>query len=79
MGPDVAVVNASDLVTWTNSTVYQTNTSTLAGTADFTAYTGRFIRPVPEPSTYGAIFIGAGLAAYALRRRFGRGATARRG
>ncbi len=72
MGPDVSPTLASDLVSWTNSSVFLTTTTDSQGTADFTTFTGRFIKPVPEPSTYGAILMGVGLAAYALRRRLGR-------
>ncbi len=75
MGPDVTPTVASDLVNWQNSSVYLTNTSQVDGTADFSTFGGRFIRPIPEPSTYGAIFLGAGLVAYGLRRRSGRHAV----
>jgi len=74
MAPDVTPTVASDLVNWQNSSVYRTTTNQVDGTADFAAFGGRFIRPIPEPSTYGAIFLGVGLAAYGLRRRFGRSA-----
>jgi hypothetical protein len=73
MAPDAP--RCERLLTWPHSTVYPTNTSTTSGTADFGSCTGRLITSVPEPSTYGAILMGAGLAAYGLRRRFGRGAA----
>ncbi len=69
MAPDVTPLVASDLVDWNNSTFYPTNTNQTEGTADFSTFGGRFIRPIPEPSTYGAIFMGTGLVAYGLRRR----------
>jgi hypothetical protein len=72
MAPDVIPTVASDLVNWQNAAVYLTDTDTPEGTADFSTFGGRFIRPIPEPSTYGAIFLGAGLVAYGLRRRLDR-------
>jgi hypothetical protein len=79
MGPDVTPTTAADLVDWTNSSVYLTNTSQVDGTADFSTFGGRFVRPIPEPSAYGTILLGAGLLAFGVRRRFSRRADAARG
>ena len=68
MAPDVTPATATDLVDWTNGSVYLTNTNQVDGTADFSSFGGRFVRPVPEPSAYGALMVGAGLAAFGLRR-----------
>jgi hypothetical protein len=76
MAPDVVPTTAGDLVDWTNATIYPTNTSQVDGTADFSTFGGRFVRPIPEPSTYGAILMGAGLLGFGLRRRLSRRAYA---
>ena len=65
----------ANLVDWTNSTYYATNTST-AGGVDLSAVNGvLYNRRAPESSTYGALFIG--LTALALGwRRYRRGLSA---
>jgi PEP-CTERM motif len=70
MGADVVVGTSSDLVNWNSTTNYLTNTSsTGVGNMDFMAFGATVARPVPEPSTYGAIFVGAALAAWLWRRQ----------
>jgi hypothetical protein len=69
MAGDVSANNASDLVNWNNSSVYRTDTDADTwGNMDFMGFGAQISRPVPEPSTYGAIFVGAGLAFFSVRR-----------
>jgi len=69
MAGDVAASTSSDLVNWKNSSVYLTNTdATTWGNMDFMGFGAQISRPVPEPSTYGALFLGAALAFFGLRR-----------
>jgi PEP-CTERM motif len=70
MGADVVVGTSSDLVNWNSTTNYLTNTSAAGvGNMDFMAFGATVARPVPEPSTYGAIFVGLGLCVWLWRRR----------
>lgn len=66
---DVNASSAANLVDFTNATYYPTNTANAdaTGTADFAAFGGRFVRPIPEPSTYGLIGLG-GLISFAVWR-----------
>jgi hypothetical protein len=62
MAGDVAPASAANLVNWNDAAYYPTNTSTAGlgyGNMDFMGFGSRISRPVPEPSTYGAIFTGA--------------------
>jgi hypothetical protein len=64
--------NMANLVDWTNATYYSTNTSGATGTGgiDLSAVNGvLYNRRVPEPSTYGAIFVGLTAALLGWRRR----------
>jgi hypothetical protein len=58
-----------NLADWTNAAYYPTNTADSAGGIDLMAFNGRIARPVPEPSTYGAIFLGLSLFAWWWHRR----------
>jgi len=77
MAGDVATTSGSDLVNWTNSSVYLTNTDAASwGNVDFAGFGGTIARAVPEPTTYGAVLLGCGLAFFAYRRqRAGRDAA----
>lgn len=69
MAGDVAASSASDLVNWNNTSVYLTNTDPNAyGNMDFMGFGAQISRPIPEPSTYGAMLLGAGLACFGVRR-----------
>jgi hypothetical protein len=58
----------ANLVDWNNATYYATNTTT-AGGIDLSAVNGvLYNRRVPEPSTYGAIFLGVSGAFLSWRR-----------
>lgn len=62
----------ANLVDWTNATYYATNTSGATGTGgiDLSAVNGvLYNRRVPEPSTYGAIFIGLTVGFLVWRRK----------
>lgn len=64
--------NMSNLVDWSNATYYATNTSGATGTGgiDLSAVNGvLYNRRVPEPSTYGAILIGATMGLLYWRRK----------
>ena len=59
MAGDTAPVSAASLVNWNTTTYYPTNTDpTTYGNMDFMAFGATISRPVPEPSTYGAILMG---------------------
>lgn len=69
MAGDTAPTAAADLVNWNNATFYPTGTSSAAtGNMDFMGFGATISRPVPEPSTYGAIFIGLSAAFFGWRR-----------
>lgn len=71
MAGDVAPTTAANLVNWNSVTYYPTNTDpTGTGNMDFMGFGAQISRPVPEPSIYGAIFLGLTSGAIALRRRF---------
>lgn len=70
MAGDVTPTTAANLVNWNNATYYPTNTDPAGyGNMDFMGFGAQISRPVPEPSTYGAIFIGLGAAFFGWRRR----------
>jgi hypothetical protein len=63
--------NMANLVDWTNTTYYSTTTTGETGTGgiDLSAVNGvLYNRRVPEPSTYGAMFIGLSAAFFGWRR-----------
>jgi len=69
MAGDVTATKASDLVNWNNSSVYLTNTDPNSwGNMDFMGFGAQISRPVPEPSTYGALLLGVGLVFFGVRR-----------
>lgn len=69
MAGDVTAASGSDLVNWNNTSVYQTDTDGATwGNMDFMGFGAQISKPVPEPSTYGALFIGVGLAFFSFRR-----------
>ncbi len=69
LADDVTPSTAANLVNWNDATIYPTNTNpATSGNIDFMAFGAQIARPVPEPSTYGMIFIGLGLAGFGLRR-----------
>lgn len=80
MGYDVTTGgNMANLVDWTNTTYYSSNTTGDTGTGgiDLSAVNGvLYNRRVPEPSTYGAIFVGL-TAAFLGWRRWRRAVSAR--
>jgi hypothetical protein len=73
MGYDVVNGGSmTNLVDWTNSTYYATNTTNATGTGgiDLSAVNGvLYNRRAPEPSTYGAVFIGVTATFLGWRRR----------
>lgn len=69
MGGDTAPVAATDLVNWNTATYFPTNTDpTGYGNMDFMGFGAQIARPVPEPSTYGALFMSAILGLLGARR-----------
>lgn len=66
MAPDVTNTLAN-LVDWNDSTYYPGNTADTIGSIDLAGFNGR--RFVPEPATYGAIFLFISVAAILVRRR----------
>jgi PEP-CTERM motif len=72
MGYDVTTGgNMANLVDWTNTTYYATNTTgeTGSGGIDLSAVNGvLYNRRVPEPATYGAMVLGFGVAFLGWRR-----------
>ncbi len=68
MGADVTA-NVGNLADWRNATYYPTGTSDENGGIDLMSFNGRIARPVPEPSTYGALLLGGCVGVWFLRRR----------
>jgi hypothetical protein len=69
MAGDVAPTTAANLVNWNSNTYYPTNTSSTGyGDMDFMGFGAQIARPVPEPSTYGAIMALFGLGFLGGRR-----------
>jgi hypothetical protein len=69
LGGDVAPATAASLVNWSNPTYYPTNTDRAGyGNMDFLGFGAQISRPVPEPSTYGALLVGASLLLSGIRR-----------
>lgn len=69
MGGDVVPTTAANLVNWNNATYYPTNTDPAGyGNMDLMGFGAQISRPVPEPSTYGAILVGLSAAFFAWRR-----------
>lgn len=69
MAGDTVPTSAANLVNWNNVAYYPTNTSaTATGNMDFMGFGATISRPVPEPSTYGAIFIGLSALFFGWRR-----------
>ena len=63
--------NMANLVNWNNTTYYASNTdgTTGGGGIDLSAVNGvLYNQRAPEPSTYGAIFLGSGVAFFGWRR-----------
>jgi hypothetical protein len=71
MAGDVAPgSNAANLVNWNNASVFLTDTDPAGyGNMDFMGFGAQVSRPVPEPSTYGAIFLVVAVSGLALHRR----------
>jgi hypothetical protein len=73
MGYDVTNGGSmSNLVNWNNTTYYATDTTGATGTGgiDLSAVNGvLYNRVAPEPTTYGAIFMGVALGGWYVRRR----------
>lgn len=66
---DTAPVVAADLVNWSNTAVFPTNTDPVGvGNMDFMGFGAQISRPVPEPSTYGAILLGLTATFFGWRR-----------
>jgi len=69
MAGDTAPATAANLVNWNNATYYPTDTDPAGyGNMDFMGFGAQISRPVPEPSTYGAIFIVLSAAFFGWRR-----------
>ena len=68
MAADVTT-NVANLANWNNATYYPTGTSDANGGIDLMSFNGRISRPVPEPSTYGALLLGGCLGVWMFRRR----------
>lgn len=70
MAGDTTPTTAANLVDWTSATYYPTNTDPAGyGNMDFMGFGAQISRPVPEPSTYGAILISAMIGLLLWRRR----------
>lgn len=66
---DTTPVTAADLVNWNNAAYYPTNTDPAGyGNMDFMGFGAQISRPVPESSTYGAIFLGLTATLFGWRR-----------
>lgn len=68
MAADVTT-NVANLANWNNATYYPTGTSDANGGIDLMSFNGRIARPVPEPSTYGALLLGGCVGVWMWRRR----------
>ncbi|WP_175414757.1 PEP-CTERM sorting domain-containing protein [Nibricoccus aquaticus] len=68
MGSDVTT-SVSNLADWRNATYYPTGTTDDNGGIDLMSFNGRIARPVPEPSTYGALLLGGCVGVWFFRRR----------
>lgn len=69
MAGDVTPTTVGSLVNWSNSTVYRTDTNAESwGNMDFMGFGAQISRPVPEPSTYGMIFVGLCAALFGWQR-----------
>lgn len=67
---DVAFTSTSQMNNWNNASYYPTNTDpTSWGNMDFMGFGAQLARPVPEPSTYGALLLAAGVALAFWRRQ----------
>jgi hypothetical protein len=79
MGYDVTTGgDMANLVDWTNTSYYSADTTGATGTGgiDLSAVNGvLYNRRAPEPSTYGALLMGAGLLFFGYLRRTRRAAT----
>jgi hypothetical protein len=70
MAGDVTATTGTQLVNWNNATYYPTNTDSAGyGNMDFMGFGAQVSRPVPEPSTYGAIFIAVSIGFVFIRRK----------
>jgi hypothetical protein len=67
MGSDVTT-SVSNLADWRNATYYPTGTTDENGGIDLMSFNGRIARPVPEPSTYGALLLGGCVGVWFMRR-----------
>jgi hypothetical protein len=63
-----STTNINNLADWTNATYYPTATPNTSGGIDLISFNGYIAKPVPEPSTYGALLLGSTLAIWWLRR-----------
>lgn len=75
MAGDVVASTVSDLLDYTDTDVYLnttnagTNPEADYGNVDFAAFGAKVSRPVPEPSTYGVVFLGSTTGFFLWRRR----------
>lgn len=70
MAGDVSASHGSDLVNWTNGSVYRTDTDASTwGNADFAGFGAQIARPVPEPPLFGAGLLAIGTAWIVAKRR----------
>lgn len=70
--------DVQQLADWKNSTHFPTGTNSANGGIDLVSFNGRIARPVPEPATYGALFLGGMLGFWWLSRRKSSAALAAR-
>jgi len=75
MAGDVVASSGSDLVDYTNTSVYLNTTNAGTdpnadyGNVDFAAFGAQISHPAPEPSAYGVIFMGLCLGGWMFRRK----------
>jgi hypothetical protein len=70
MAGDTAPTTAANLVNWNNANYFPTNTDPAGyGNMDFMGFGAQIARPVPEPSTYGAMFVSLSAVFLGWRRR----------